>query len=304
MVTRPTSVANAAAPDAAAVRLGDVVRRRLSATRIRALTLAVWIVIIGGWEAVAHLLGRTSAGGEETIPSIESMIRAFPVLSNYWTGDLGIATPVQGGEASIVGGLLGLAYNSGATLIRLVAGLLLGVIAGIGLAVSISWSSHLRQMMAFPAHFVRMMPVLAMVPLFTLWFGNRDRGAIIFIGFSAFVVLFVITLNAIGNVPPYHAQWARCLGGRSARVYLTVILPAVLPQLRVGILLALGFGWSAAIASELLGQRYGLGRIVVDASFFGRTSLMALVGVFTVIYAALSYLLVARVLMHVTRWAE
>ena len=158
---------------------------------MRPLTIAVWVVLIGGWEAAAHAFGRTSAGGEETIPSIESIVRAFPVLSNYWTGGLGVPTPVQGGEASVIGGALGLAYNSAVTLVRLVLGLLIGIAAGIGLAVAISWSKYLRQMMAFPAHFARMLPVLAMVPLFTLWFGNRDRGAVIFIAFSAFVVLFV-----------------------------------------------------------------------------------------------------------------
>ena len=69
-------------------------------------------------------------------------------------------------------------------------------------------------------------------------------------------------------------------------------------------LLAVGFGWSAVIASEYLGQEYGLGHIVQNAEFFGRTNLLALVALITLLLAAVSLWVASRSLDWATRWAE
>ena len=86
--------------------------------------------------------------------------------------------------------------------------------------------------------------------------------------------------------------------------WAAVVLPAALPQIRAGIMLAVGFGWSAAIAAEYLGQEYGLGHIVQNAEFFGRTNLLALVALITLVLAALSFAAAARLMSWATRWAE
>jgi sulfonate transport system permease protein len=159
-------------------------------------------------------------------------------------------------------------------------------------------------MVALPAHFARMMPLLAMVPLFSLWFGDNALGSILFVAFTAFALVFAIGISAIGNVAGYYAQYARSLGASRARAYAEVILPAALPQLRSGILLAVGFGWSSAIASEYLGSEYGLGHIVQNAEFFGRTNVLALVALLALLLAGATYLATVRLLDWATRWAE
>ncbi|MEZ5122137.1 MAG: hypothetical protein R2736_11260 [Solirubrobacterales bacterium] len=70
-----------------------------------------------------------------------------------------------------------------------------------------------------------------MVPLFSLWFGDTMQGAILFIAFTAFVLVYPITVNAIGNVASHYEQYARSLGASSARVY--VPLDAVADNERV-----------------------------------------------------------------------
>jgi sulfonate transport system permease protein len=140
--------------------------------------------------------------------------------------------------------------------------------------------------------------------LFSLWFGDTNHGAILFVAFTAFILIFPIALNAIGNVPDYYERYAQCLGASRLRAYLRVVLPAAIPEVRSGILLAVGFGWSAAIAAEFLGQEYGLGRITQNAQFFGRTNVLALVGVIALVLAAVSYGIARRLLAWVTRWAE
>jgi sulfonate transport system permease protein len=255
------------------------------------------------WELASQLAGQNSSH-DALVPGIPDVLGATRNLANYWKGGLGVTSTNVGGAITWQGAVLGLGYNVGVTAYHLVFGLVLGVGAGLLLAVAVCWSKTVRSMLALPAHFARMMPLLAMVPLFSLWFGDNARGSILFVAFTAFALVFAIGISAIGNVAGYYAQYARSLGASRARAYGEVILPAALPQLRSGILLAVGFGWSSAIASEYLGSEYGLGHIVQNAEFFGRTNMLALVALIALLLAGATYLATVRLLDWATRWAE
>jgi sulfonate transport system permease protein len=255
------------------------------------------------WHVVSVVAGDNKSG-DALVPTVVDIASATKRFADYWKGGFGVRATKVGGPVTVEGALLGFGYNAGLTTLRLLAGVLLGIGLGIGLAVAVSWSGVLRGLFALPGHFARMLPLLAMVPLFSLWFGDSEHGSILFIAFTAFSLLFVIALNAIANVPPYYEQFARSLGASRSRAYLKVVLPAAFPEIRSGIMLAVGFGWSAAIASEYLGQEYGLGHIVQNAEFFGRTNLLALVAFIALGFAAASLWATRRLLTWATRWAE
>jgi sulfonate transport system permease protein len=149
-----------------------------------------------------------------------------------------------------------------------------------------------------------MLPLLAMSPLFALWFGNSDRGAIVFVAFGTFAIFFIVALTSIGNVEPHYEQYARALGAGRRMTYLGIVFPASIPGMRAAVVLSLGFGWSMVIAAEFLGQTSGLGRIVNQSKYFGQTTTMAVITVFIVIYAAVSFALVNRAFDWLVRWAE
>ena len=272
--------------------------------RARPLAMVSLVAVIAGWEFTALFAGTNPATGATVVPSIEDTFGAFISYANTWKGGLGAGDTRTGAPETYWGAVLGLVYNTHFTMLRLIGGLVPGIVCGIGLAFLLSWSRLLRELISFPAHFARMMPLLAMIPLFALWFGGRPIGVIIFVGFAVFVLLFVITVNAIGNAPPYYAQRARSLGASETRTYVTVIFPAILPQLRSGILLSLGFSWSAAIAAEFMGQQDGLGRITMYALEYARIDTIALTAIITVALSATTFLLANKFLMWLTRWAE
>jgi ABC-type nitrate/sulfonate/bicarbonate transport system permease component len=178
------------------------------------------------------------------------------------------------------------------------------VVVGLGLATFVSWSPALRRMVYLPAHMARMLPLLAMIPLFGLWFGNSNAGAILYVAFTVFVYMFAFGVNAIGNVPEYYSHSARSLGGGRVRTYLEVVLPAALPEFGSGLALSLALGWSAAISAEFNGQQSGLGQIAYIADYFSRTGLLALMALSVIAYAAVSFLLARRFVSWATRWAE
>ena len=276
--------------------------RTMPGDRRLVIVSIVGLVVI--WHVVSLVAGRSPLTGQRLVPNTADLVRSFDDLAAYWPGGLGVDAITQGGHPTFGVAVLGLIYNSLATALRLLAGLALGTFIAVALGAILGWSRTFRRMFLLPSHIVRVFPLLALAPVFNLWFGSTERGAVFFIAFATFAILFVVTLTALANVPSYYAEYAQSLGASRARAYLNVVLPAALPALRGGVLLALGFGWSMAIAAEFLGQSVGLGNIINQAQEFGRTNTIALVGVFVMVYGALSYRLAARVFDYLIRWAE
>ena len=86
------------------------------------------------------------------------------------------------------------------------------------------------------------------------------------------------------------------------RIYRTVILPAIFPELRSTILLALGSAWTAVVGAEFLGAQTGLGQMIAFSKLFGYVDRMFLVGLILLAYAALTYVLFERVSRPLTDW--
>jgi sulfonate transport system permease protein len=268
------------------------------------LTLCSIVGVLVAWHVLSFVAGRTGTTNERYVPNIVDLARAFDTLAYYWRGGLGVEATTDGGPVTFLGAVFGLVSNSLATMARLAIGMAMGFVAAGLAATIISWSTLLRRIFLIPAHAARMMPLLAMSPLFGIWFGKSETGAVLFIAFAVFAILFVVMLTAIDGVPRYYENYARSLGAGRIRAYATAVLPAALPALRGGVLLALGFGWSMVIAAEFIGQDVGLGNIVNRAQEFGRTETLAVLGVFVVLYAWASYKLAARLFDHAVRWAE
>jgi sulfonate transport system permease protein len=295
------------APEPAAIsildpgdRLGPGRRRlRLKWRPVTFLSVVLFLVI---WNVLALALGETTTG-RQTVPDIVDVGRAFKSFALHWPGGLGAEDTQTGAEPTWWGAVLGMVYNTVISALRAAAGFLVGLLGGVLLALVISYSRVVREMFLFPAHFARMLPLLAMIPLFALWFGNSEFGTLLFIAFAVGILIFAITLNALGNVPAYYEQYATSLGASRMRTYLTVNFPAVFPQLRAAVLLAIPFSWSAVLAAEVLGKDTGLGQILNYALYYGAIDVAAITGVVVVAISATTYLAARGLLSWVTRWS-
>lgn len=285
------------------------VRQRSAASRGRATArrrvARVSASIVGtllGWEVLSRLLGASKAG-VQYIPGPDDVFRGFLAFAGYWPGGLGAEQTRTGGEKNAWGAILGIVYNGGFSLVRVLIGFAAGVIVGIGLGLIVSWSGTARSMFLVPANFVRMMPLLAMLPLFGLWFGRRETGSYIFVAFAVAVLLFVVTINAVEGVSRYYLDYAASLGASRFRIYRSVVIPATLPELKAGLLLSAPFAWSAVIAVEIIGKEYGLGRVLNFALMYAATDIVAASGLVVVVLAVSSFFLMKRWLDRATRWA-
>lgn len=261
------------------------------------------VAIVAGWEIAHHVAGDNLAG-TSNVPGFRDVMDAAKNLSTEWRGGFGVGRTDEGAPESWRGAIYALIWHTGVTGLRMAAGYSLGVVVGVVLAALVSWSTFLRRLVYVPAHASRMLPILALIPLFGLWSGNSDTGAISFIAFTVFVQVFTFGINAIANVAPHYAQSARSLGAGRLHTYLQVILPAASPELGSGLSLSLALGWSAAISAEFNGQQSGLGHIAYLAQYFTRTGTLALIAVMVIALGAVSFLLARAFVGWATRWAE
>ena len=65
----------------------------------------------------------------------------------------------------------------------------------------VSWSRWSRRLVELPTQFLRALPLLAMVPLFQLWFGTYFFGQVLFVAYGVGVIVFAGVVNAVRNVP-------------------------------------------------------------------------------------------------------
>jgi len=272
-------------------------------TAQRLTSVLVVLALAGAWQLASIAVRAESVPGEPMVPGWQVVAtRTFVSLSDYWQGGFGVTAVAQGGQRTHLTALLAIVSNSLDTSVRLFAGLALGAAAGTLAGLAVSWSRWTRRLVALPGQVARTFPLLALIPLFQLWFGLTFAGMMLFVAYAVGVILFTGTVNAVGNIPPVYLDYARTLGAGRLRLYRTVVLPAMFPELRSSILLGLGMAWTAVVGAEFLGAQTGLGQIIVYSRQFGYVDRMFLVALILLLYAAATFVLFERASRRLTDW--
>jgi sulfonate transport system permease protein len=272
--------------------------------RDRWISVMVFAALAGIWQILSVVYTAEAQPGEPMIAGWQVLFtKTFLTLSDYWQGGLGVSAVADGAERSYLAALLAILSHSIDTIGRLSLGLALGGAVGLLLGLAVSWSRWTRRLFDWPLQFLRTLPLLAMVPLFQLWFGTYFFGEVLFVAYGIAVIVFAGTVNAVRNVPPIYIDNARSLGASRWTLYRTVVLPAIFPAMRSTILLSLGAGWSAVLGAEYLGAQSGLGYIIVYAQQFAYLDRMFLVALLFILYTSISYWAISRLSARLLAWA-
>jgi NitT/TauT family transport system permease protein len=152
-----------------------------------------------------------------------------------------------------------------ASLFRVTWGYLLATLLAVPLGIAIGLSRRAETALNPLIQILRPISALAWIPVAILWFGVGDVSAIFLIFVAAFFSLLVTVVQAVHNVELVHFNAARNFGLDRRRLVGRVLLPAILPQLIVGLRLALGIAWLVVVAAEMIAVSSGLGFLIVDA---------------------------------------
>ena len=267
------------------------------------ISAIVIVALIVGWEVAGHLAPKSPLRESPIVPPWEFVFgRAIVGLSDYWKFPFWAPVPELGGEQTLLGAGLAVAYHSLLTLYRLALGLLVGAVAGVALGLAVSRSHLARALLGPSLHLVRTCPLLAMTPLFQFWLGGTNLAAILFVAYGVGVIYLIGTINAVANVPVKFIESALTMGATKSMVYRAVVLPAILPELFSSIFLTLGLAWSAVIGAEYIGVDGGIGRMIIWSEYFSNTGRIAAITILIIVYAFASYAVWRRVQRRMLRW--
>jgi NitT/TauT family transport system permease protein len=156
------------------------------------------------------------------------------------------------------------------SLFRVAAGYLLAAVLGITAGLLLGWYSVAAYTANPVIQMLRPISPLAWIPLAIIWFGAGDAAAIFLIFLSSFFPIVVATMNGVRSVPPVYRQAGQNFGLSSAALLRRVIFPAALPQILIGLRIALGITWLVIVAAEMIAVTSGLGYLILDSRNAGQ----------------------------------
>lgn len=174
------------------------------------------------------------------------------------------------------------------TLVELVVAFATGASAGCVLGIAIYYSAFLQRGVYPLVTVIRILPKVALTPLFLVWFGigMGSKVALAFVGI-AFMML-VQTVAGLNGIDPALVELGRSLKMKERQILWRMRLPSALPWLLVGVKLSLVYALTMIILAEMIIASAGLGSIlVVSKAKLQTDSIMALVLLIAVMGIAL-----------------
>jgi ABC-type nitrate/sulfonate/bicarbonate transport system permease component len=158
-----------------------------------------------------------------------------------------------------------------ASLRRVGVAILAATLIGIPLGAAIGGSSRFAWSVEPIVNFFRPIPPLAWIPLSIMWFGIGDVQNEFIIFLAAVFPILLNAVDGVRNVDRQLIRAARTLGATKTSIVTTVILPAALPSMFVGLRVGTGIAWMALVAGEIVAATSGLGYLINQGRFLFRS---------------------------------
>ncbi len=161
-----------------------------------------------------------------------------------------------------------------ASMFRVFSAFLLACVTAIPIGIAMGMSRVMRGIFDPPLEFYRPLPPLAYLPLIIIWFGIDELPKVLLIFLSCFAPLALAARSGMRGASQEQINAAYSMGASYWQVIRHVILPSALPDILIGMRIAIGFGWTTLVAAEMVAANVGLGQMVLNASNFLRTDIV------------------------------
>ena len=168
-----------------------------------------------------------------------------------------------------------------ASMLRVTGAFWLAVLTAVPIGIAMGMSRWARGVFDPVIEFYRPLPPLAYLPLIIIWFGIDEMPKLLLIYLSCFAPLALAARSGMKGASQEQINAAYSMGASYSQVIRHVILPSALPEILVGMRIAIGFGWTTLVAAEMVAANVGLGQMVLNASNFLRTDIV-IMGIFVI----------------------
>src|ERR1041385_7726189 len=151
------------------------------------------------------------------------------------------------------------------TMRRLLAGYIIGLVAGLPLGLLNARWILFRDTIGTLALGLQTLPSVCWVPLALLWFGQTEAAMLFVVVMGTLWSVVIATETGVRHGPPIYRRAALTMGSKNLHIWLTVILPAASPFIVSGMKQGWAFAWRSLMAAEIfvtILTGFGLGHLL------------------------------------------
>lgn len=153
----------------------------------------------------------------------------------------------------------------GASLFRVGVGFGLAFLVAIPLGLWMGWVSGAYYTLNPLFQMLRPISPIAWIPVAILWFGIGNLSPIFLIFISSVFPMIVQTTAGVRTIDRRYLRAAANFGVSRWVLFRRVVIPAVLPEIIVGMRIGIGVAWLVVVAAEMIALRSGLGYLIMDS---------------------------------------
>lgn len=206
------------------------------------------------------------------------MRRALPalllialVVAVWWAAVALSGSIIFPDPARVVAGMWQLALDGSlwrhiaASLLRVATGFMLATIIALPLGLWMGRVPAVWRALNPLFQILRPISPIAWIPLTILWFGVGDASPVFLIFLASVFPMIVQTSAGVQAIERRYLDAAANFGVPRSVLLRQVIVPAVLPEVVVGMRIGLGIAWLVVVAAEMIAPRSGLGYLIIDS---------------------------------------
>jgi ABC-type nitrate/sulfonate/bicarbonate transport system permease component len=189
------------------------------------------------------------------------------------------------------------------TLLETVIGFAIAIVLGIAVAVLMDRATAVRRAVEPLLVTSQTIPVVALAPLFLLWFGFGLLPKVLIVVLVTFFPIVVALLHGFRSAPREAEDLLSSYGATDWQAFRKLRWPAALPSLFVGLRISVVYAVIGAVFGEYVGAREGLGIWMQLSQNAFRTDLVFAAIVVTSAVSLLLYWVVGVVRRVTIPWA-
>ncbi|TMJ29165.1 MAG: ABC transporter permease [Alphaproteobacteria bacterium] len=152
-----------------------------------------------------------------------------------------------------------------ASLLRVGTGFGLAFLVAVPLGLWMGWVGGAFRTLNPIFQMLRPISPIAWIPIAILWFGVGDLSPIFLIFISSVFPMMVQTTSGVHTIDRRYLRAAANFGVSHWMLFRRVVIPAVLPEIIVGMRIGIGVAWLVVVAAEMIALRSGLGYLIMDS---------------------------------------
>jgi NitT/TauT family transport system permease protein len=152
---------------------------------------------------------------------------------------------------------------TGETLAAVAEGLAIALVAGTLIGLTMGRSPAFERVIRHYVNGFYAMPMIIVLPLFSLWFGYSSAARIATVIFAAIFSIVMNVADGARSVPREYLEVGRSFRAKRGRILIEIVLPAATPYLLAGFRLAAGRALIGAVVAEFFLSVGGLGYFIL-----------------------------------------